>query len=55
MAVLLVSVKKIILILFVYLSAVGDEMVTQGVKLPVLHSREQVRVVAALSQLHDDV
>ena len=37
------------------LAAVGDEVVPQGVELPVLHPGEQVRVIAALAQLHDDV
>lgn len=30
-------------------------MIAQGIQLPVLHSREEIGVVAALAQLHDDV
>lgn len=37
------------------LATVDDEMVPQGIKLSVLHTREQVGVVAAFAQLHDDI
>lgn len=37
------------------LPAIDDEVVSQGIQLPVLYAREQVRVVATLAELHDDV
>ena len=38
-----------------YLPAVLHEVLPHGVEVPVLRVREEVRVVAALAQLHDDV
>ena len=38
-----------------YLATVKDEVVPEGVELSVLHSGEEIRMVAALAKLHHDV